>query len=455
MYSLYEKVYRAEHNVSYVKRLLQERDVNINERDQHIHGRTGLMAAVVTGNCAIVELFVVGGADVDMQDDTGLTAFLLAATMGRKSVVELLLKHGATVPIRALLLASVFGNLEVIELLLDSRLIDINDQDEKGRTALMFACQNDHLRIVEFLLDRNADRSLQDQNGSTALMEASRNGNHTVVQLLLSTNPSRHTMTRTPSGTSTVSMTPSSSSTTRTTPMTTTSSSSSGSSLNRNSRRMVRALPSSYIEEEVNRQDDKGWTALLYASQNGHLKIVRLLLDQHADINHKTHNGETALLLSCRSGHDASFMFQSQKGYIEVAEYLLNRNAENLNSQDENGNTALIEGARKGHTEIVRLLLSQSNIDFHIENNNGEKAISCAIAQGHSETLQLLEEFQRKLDMRNLLFMKETQKTTLGGKVLIKDQDIKRSIASYLMILEEENTIRHCRTSNSSSSLSN
>ena len=45
----------------------------------------------------------------------------------------------------------------------------IDNQDDRGRTALMIAAERNHGHMVEILLDAGADSSIRDKNGSTAL----------------------------------------------------------------------------------------------------------------------------------------------------------------------------------------------------------------------------------------------------------------------------------------------
>ena len=54
---------------------------------------------------------------------------------------------------------------------------------------------------------------------------------------------------------------------------------------------------------EVNAKMSNGATALMTASQNGHLDVVQALLDKGADVNAKTSDGSTAL--SATAGGDA------------------------------------------------------------------------------------------------------------------------------------------------------
>jgi len=56
--------------------------------------------------------------------------------------------------------------------------------------------------------------------------------------------------------------------------------------------------------ENVDAQDPKfNSTALILAAQQGHVDIVRLLLDNHADINAMTKHGQTALSQAAYNGH--------------------------------------------------------------------------------------------------------------------------------------------------------
>ncbi|KAJ0390862.1 hypothetical protein P43SY_011870 [Pythium insidiosum] len=59
----------------------------------------------------------------------------------------------------------------------------------------------------------------------------------------------------------------------------------------------------------------EGWTALHYASSNGHVDVVRALLANDADVDAREKNGQTAL--HCATSH----------GSIEVMRVLLEGNA--------------------------------------------------------------------------------------------------------------------------------
>jgi ankyrin repeat protein len=51
------------------------------------------------------------------------------------------------------------------------------------------------------------------------------------------------------------------------------------------------------------KRDDANVTALILASQNGHLEVVQFLLDAGADVNVETNDGATALMVAAHNCH--------------------------------------------------------------------------------------------------------------------------------------------------------
>jgi len=56
-------------------------------------------------------------------------------------------------------------------------------------------------------------------------------------------------------------------------------------------------------QQWVNAKRNDGSTALMRASQNGHLEVVRALIAAKADVKAKAVNGFTALNLASETGH--------------------------------------------------------------------------------------------------------------------------------------------------------
>ena len=146
-------------------------------------GRTGitpLAAAAYMGSEPIVELLIEKGADPNAVDNTQKTAIVYAAGKGFSGIVRLLLDHGVDVNARyghdltALMWtagytaeAGVNDVVKVLTLLVE-RGARLDDQDDRGRTALMIAAELNHEAAVDLLLGRGADKTLRDKQGKTA-----------------------------------------------------------------------------------------------------------------------------------------------------------------------------------------------------------------------------------------------------------------------------------------------
>lgn len=129
--------------------------------------------------------------------------------------------------------------------------------------------------------------------------------------------------------------------------------------------------------EEVN---DEGYTPLMEAAREGHEEMVALLLSQGADINAQTEETqETALTLACcggfldvadfliKAGADIELgastplMEAAQEGHLELVKYLLEARAD-VNAQTGTGNTFLTIWSKS--FVFVAKQVSTSAVDF-------------------------------------------------------------------------------------------
>ena len=118
---------------------------------------------------------------------------------------------------------------------------------------------------------------------------------------------------------------------------------------------------------------------LLDASKSGDLVTVqRLLSRQSVDVNYTDHNGWTALTWAIINGH------------IEVIKALLEHNAD-VDIQDINGWTALMRASYFGHIDYVRLLL-EKGANVTLKTKSGTTAKDLAQQRRHSEIVKLLNE---------------------------------------------------------------
>ena len=85
---------------------------------------------------------------------------------------------------------------------------------------------------------------------------------------------------------------------------------------------------------------------LILAAGRGHIEIVKLLLENGADVNSRTKDGDTALIVASKAGH------------TNVVKLLLERGAD-VNAKNRNGRMALMGATNQGHLNVVKLLLER------------------------------------------------------------------------------------------------
>jgi ankyrin repeat protein len=96
----------------------------------------------------------------------------------------------------------------------------------------------------------------------------------------------------------------------------------------------------------VNATGARGRRALTYAAQRGHAEVVALLLREGANANFIRYNGATPLMLACTNGH---------LGVVKVL--VQHMGGRGLDDGDDHGWTALHYAAEWGYEEVVRFLL--------------------------------------------------------------------------------------------------
>ncbi|KAF9774425.1 hypothetical protein IL306_007584 [Fusarium sp. DS 682] len=282
--------------------------------------RTVLIEAASIGNEALAREMIERGVRVDFQDGFGRSALIVAAMGGHSSIIEILLAHGANPDLQddegntALIKASSRGHSSAVKLLL-SKKASPNLQDSTGSTALADASFFGHSAIVGLLLAENANPNVRDRWGKSALIKAIQYHRLDVVRVLLAKDAHRIDQADSENGLIVAS--------------------------NRGNEAIVSYLLRRGVRTTVRNSYHR--TALVAASENGHLGIVSLLLSHR--------QGSLASM-----GIDAALSQACCVGNRKVIKFLLYKGAK-ANSKDEYFASPLVVAIRHRRQGIFKLLL--------------------------------------------------------------------------------------------------
>ena len=456
-------------------------------------GETALMRASESGHLEIVKWLIASKADVNAKDNKGSTALIKASAFGRLETVKLLIDNKADVNTKdyynstALIEASKLGLLEAVKLLIKHKA-EVNARNRIGITPLIAASDSHSertLEIVKLLIENNADVNASDVDGGTALMSVvSRpNPNHlAIVKLLIehkanvnakfkgkeSYHPNFYSEGDTPlliacTGYNIhgVSLLPIIQFLIK-----------SGADINMKNAfgetplyRVIKNSSKGEIFELVkfflvNKADInakitsngygnsgnvyKGETAFLFAVMFANSKLVKLLIENGADINDKDHWGVSAL------------MHASQIGHLDITKLLIENNAD-VNAKDLDGNSALIHASDIKYNgskfpRIAKVLL-ENKADINAKNKDAQTALMKASVAGKLDTVKLLVEYNADTTAKDsnnktaLLLAKENkhylvvQYLETYETLLAKSKNIKNPLGNKIK-LDEWNKIQ-------------
>ena len=198
--------------------------------------------------------------------------------------------------------------------------------------------------------------------------------------------------------------------------------------------------------EDVNFIDDEGNIALMMATIRRQPDIVQLLLENGADPNIQSNDGETPLM---------SASYRSYRpGSTDIVKLLL-KNGANPNIRDIEGSTALMLVSIEGKIKLAELLL-KNGANPNIKNDDGDTALSLAVTGGHADIVELLERHIKSVKIQKASQQLQASRLSTGYDVSrligerlskmpynpkvarrIKDEDENEQIADYLKTLAQ------------------
>jgi ankyrin repeat protein len=298
-------------------------------------GNTALHIAVRRGHAPMCKRLVMAGADPEVPNMFGTSAWDLALQCGQASVRRVFspsaadrdlekradVSRGAT----ALMAAAAAGDVSGVATALDKHPTAVDETSKSGgTTALMLASRRGDLGIVTSLLRASASVAGRSRRGATALSMAAEEGHAKTVAALLAAGA------------------------------------------------------------ETDVTDDDGFTALGVACENGHAECARALLLAGSDPNLPRKNGWTSLITA------------SYNGNVSVVRVLIENDAD-PSAAKKNGFNAMIAAAYNGFDDVLTCLLdAKASADTCM--TNGWSALMIAAAQSHASTVGTLCEAGAAVD---------------------------------------------------------
>ncbi len=328
-----------EDRLNAIKTLINKQS-NIDAIDKN--GNTPLFNAVINNNTKIVKYLLDNGADTNIKNFSDKAPLNHAVNIhGNKSIVQMLLEHGAKVSddnrkdLGYLYLLAAKESFGITKLLIKYGA-DINYQSSNKRTPLYNAIARGHLKTAKLLINSGAKVNIQDNYNQTPIFIAACNLNEDVVQMLIDAGANvNHTDT---SGQN---------------PLFCAAERASYNHRNYNIEVFKKLIDAGV---NVNAKDYINQTPIFNAVHYSHKDVIQLLIDKGADVNAVSNDGSTPIF-HCLTDKSAK---------------LLIKNGANVNAKNLAGETPLFKA---WHQDLVQTLI-ENGADVNVKDRQGRTLLS-------------------------------------------------------------------------------
>ena len=331
-------------------------------------GWTALHHSVIIGSYELVSFFASMGADVHLKTKNGQNCLHLAASKGHLNLCKTLIdkhKFDANVPDndgwRALHHSGAIGSYELVSFFA-SKGADAHLKTKTGKTCLHVAAYYGHLNLCKTLIDKHKfDVNAADNDGSTALHESARSGSYELVSFFANKGTDIHLKTK--SGRNCLYI-----------------------AAYYGHLNLCKKLMEKH-KFDANAPDNDGWTALHESVRSGSYELISFFANKGADIHLKTNNGRNCLHIAALNEH------------LDLCKILVDKHKFDVNSDDNDGLTALHHSAYYGNYELISFFANKG-ADIHVKTKHGWNCLHIAAICGHLTLCKILID-KHKIDINS------------------------------------------------------
>ncbi|XP_067660118.1 putative ankyrin repeat protein RF_0381 [Haliotis asinina] len=308
-----------------------------------------------------------GWENINSMGKGHMTPVMHAAKDGNREMFDLLVKEGADLSLvdvgdrNILHLACIGGNLQIVKYVLAQKIGDINTRDMNGRTPVLHAASAGHKDVFDVLVEAGAHLSLLDGDKETILHVACEGGNVEIIKHLLKQD---------------------------------------------------------FVD--IDTRDISGWTPVMYGARHGHKNVFDVLVDKGADLSLVGRHKTNILHFACVGGNVeiikyllkynivdidsrldkgwTPIMQGASEGHKNVFDVLVKAGAD-LSLVAGNKETILHVACEGGNVEIIKYLLTQGIVDIDNQDSNGRTPVMQAATFGQNDAFDLLVEAGANLSL--------------------------------------------------------
>jgi ankyrin repeat protein len=323
-----EELYKHDYDESILNELLSTKKININLVNGS--GNSFLHLCIINNKFKSALWLIEQGADVELLNQHRVSPLQLIIDKGHKKLIEIICK------------------LENV---------DLDKQDQYGRTILQNAVVLGHSEIAKVLIENGVDINIKDYNGRNVIFDALSFGDKKFIQYLLSfehlelnnVDKNQNSIMHHPQALQD----------------------------DDNALNLIRAGADATLK------DKEGQTFLCSSALRGMeaKDIVDAALEAGNDINSKVKNNNSILMeLVAASANISEKESERRKSLLDISKEFVKKGID-INAVDDNHETALFRAVRDNDFELVSFLLS-TGINPNIRSNNYETSLSIAAYKG-------------------------------------------------------------------------